>query len=142
MKRAKILSLVLTAVLLCGCVFGALVFGTSAEEAAGQTLEVTADGTYKTIEEALTAAEGMTWAEGAELLIQVEVEEVAASISEAGVLFSQKTIWRTDNTKLPITIQGQGKTATKITFGAKKMACANDYAFENLTLPVGADCVF
>lgn len=146
MKKAKLLAVPVTLVLLCALAVGILMTGTSA---ANGVTEWTVDGTtYASVKEALTAAAGKSWAKDTSLLISVDPAKVASeSIShdaggtayEGGIAFGQKTIFRADGTRLPITIQGSSdRTAFTLNITAgTKVACANSYTFKDLTFPIG-----
>ena len=58
-----------------------------------------------------------------------------------GILFSATTIWREDNTKLPIVIRGKDKASSVIDFdnAGGFYACANDYTFTDCSLMIGND---
>jgi len=131
--KAKILSLCLAAVLLCGCIVGFMMTGASA---ADTVVKWTVDGVgddsgtnYETLQAAMEAAEAKDWAADETLTIQItrvtaggSINNTATdetlgeytivpelmSVDEEGVLFGVDTIWRADRTKLPITIQGKG----------------------------------
>ncbi len=146
MKGVKLWSVLFAFVLLCVCIVGVLIMGTSATDG---VKEWKVDGTdYTSIYEALTAAQGETWAEDESLVITVDPSKLASeSISHSasgtayagGIAFGQKTIFRADGTRLPITIQGSSDR-TEFTLNITtdtKVACANSYTFKNLTFPIG-----
>ena len=146
MKKVKLLSVIFVLVLLCAFGLGILMTGTTA---ANGVTEWTVDGTtYATVKAALTAAASEPWAADESLVITVDPAKLASeSISHdaggtayaGGIAFGQKTIFRADGTRLPITIQGSSdRTAftLNITKGTK-VACANSYTFKNLTFPIG-----
>ena len=61
---------------------------------------------------------------------------------QGNLLFAQKTIWREDGTKLPISIIGHDTASARDAYIYLDAiggwyTCANDYTFVNLTLPVG-----
>ena len=61
--------------------------------------------------------------------------------AQNGVLFRQSTIWREDGTKLPITIRGIDRNEPRdsniyLDSAGGWYACANDYTFVNMTLPI------
>ncbi len=146
MKKAKLFAVLSVLVLLCACVAGVLMTGTSA---ADEAVQWTVDGTtYSSIKAALTAAEKETWAATQSLVITVDpTKQASESISHdangtayaGGIAFGQKTIFRADGTRLPITIKGSSdRTAFTLNITAgTKVACANSYTFENLTFPIG-----
>ena len=142
MKKAKILSLALAAVLLCGCIIGFLTVGASAE---GTTWVVDGNATdaenntYETLQAALDAAALADWSEGDALTISITA--TAAQVverSEDGVIFDVSTIWRGVGKKLPITITG-GTLDFTTNIRAKenkafKSFFTNDYTFRNTTI--------
>ena len=146
MKNAKLFSVLSVLILLVACTAGVLIFGTSA---ADETVQWTVDGTtYASVKAALTAAEKETWAATQSLVITVDPAKFASeSISHdadgnaypGGIAFGQKTIFRADGTRLPITIQGSSdRTAFTLNITAgTKVACANSYTFKDLTFPIG-----
>lgn len=146
MKKAKLLAVLVTLVLLCSVAVGILMTGTSA---ANGVTEYKVDGSsYASIKAALTAAASETWAKNESLVITVDPSKLAAeSISRdasgtayaGGIAFGQKTIFRADGTRLPITIKGSSdRTAFTLNITTGTMvACANSYTFENLTFPIG-----
>lgn len=146
MKKAKLFSVLASLVLIIACTAGVLIFGTSA---ADEAVQWTVDGTtYSTVKAALTAAEGESWAATQSLVITVDPTVLASeSISHdadgtayaGGIAFGQKTIFRADGTRLPITIQGSSdRTAFTLNITAgTKVACANSYTFKDLTFPIG-----
>lgn len=63
--------------------------------------------------------------------------------AQNGVLFRLETIWREDGTKLPIIIRGVGSIPDDSFIYLDGIggwyACANDYTFMNLTMPIGSN---
>jgi len=63
--------------------------------------------------------------------------------AEDGVLFRLETIWREDGTKLPIIIRGAGALRDDASIYLDGVggwyACANDYTFVNLSMPIGTN---
>ena len=145
MRNTKLWSVLLVCVLLCACVLGVLFTGASAGgtavtlyvDAAGN--DATGDGSqaapYASVEAALADLQSRTWAGGDRAIINLN-GSVATLSSTESVLFGQKTIFTQENTKLPITIKGDNKTSDILTISSQKVACANDYTFDTITLPV------
>ncbi len=176
MRNNKLWSVLLAAVLLCACVVGVLVIGAQAEgqqyymtvgDAEGAYADkVSADATfianYDGIDAAMAAAAAKTdWAAGDSLVIYITSSETTAPAFASGTagrhLFNVSTIFRADNTKLPIEINGDdpstedvekyalglgtptyvkdgdGKTILP-TFGA-----TNDYTFKSIDLSAWAN---
>lgn len=147
MRNTKLWSVLLVCVLLCACVLGVLFTGASAESAViygvGYTEGV--DKSFDTIEAAFDDVEAIVeagnWPEGQSLEI-LFAGTIEAKVSGSELVFGQKTIFTSTGKKLPITIKGteEGKASTiKVT--ADKIACANDYTFENLTLDLHSHVV-
>ncbi len=153
MRNTKLWSVLLAAVLLCACVVGVLFVGAQAE---GTAYTWTVDGVgtatdcYATVDAAMIAADAKTWAAGDSLTLSVTAEttttfNTAATGGQANSgrnLFNIKTIFRADNTKLPITIDGgEAQVALLMTAPVWKpvgtqlaFAATNDYTFKNLNL--------
>ena len=146
MRNAKLWSVLCAAVLLCACVVGVLFTGTSAETVA---VPYAVNGAaYASVKEALNDAETREWAANEVMVITLSIADSSADVTEpqdgesANLLFGQTTIFRKDGSKLPITIKGSGEEAS-VAAPAKTVACANDYAFEDLTYAIDdAACVF
>jgi len=143
-SNKKLLSVLLAAVLLVGCIVGMLIVGANA---AGETTwTVGASGDYTTLDDALAAIEGTTWSEGDSLKIQLEAGAYTATTAANEPLFlGLPTIW-TDaakTKKLPITIEGAGSATTSIaihvptdtgdSYHNNKLAFANDFTFDKVT---------
>ena len=146
MRGKKLWSILALSLVLALCIVGILFTGTMAAE--GQ-IEYKVDGKkYDSIKAALTAAEKSEWEEGTSLLISVDPSFLASeSISHdangaayaGGIAFGQKTIFRADGTRLPITIKGaDDRSLFTLNIGSgTKVACANSFTFQNLTFPFG-----
>ena len=156
MKKAKILSLCLAAVLLCGCIVGFMVTGVSADEV--NTIVWTVvdtvedpDTQFLTIDGALAAAKELesTTGWGVNQALRIEVEATAKqnfNYSVDGILFNVPTIWRGNRNaengeivygnKLPITIANAN--FVRVTVQAN-IACTNDYTFENVNFPTATE---
>ncbi len=149
-RKKKIFSLCFLAVLLCLCTVGLLV--TSASGATGRNVTVTVVGggvdwkdneEYGSVESAILSLKNEVW--GPEDTLTIVVESDIPVTSENGVIFSQKTIRRTDGSKLPITIKGWDKATDP---GARpaiqlstSVACANDYTFDNINFSFATSSV-
>ncbi len=141
MRKAKLWSVLLVAVLLCACVLGTLLLGA---DAANQTvLNVTGTAgtdSFATVEAALAEAERMAGAgelttAGVKIVVS---ENQTATVDANGILFGQKTIWlnKEEGKKLPITITGTSSTVS-IGMPAGNVACTNDYTFVEMKVAVG-----
>ncbi len=149
MRNAKLWSVLLTAVLLCACIAGVLFTGASASDSriptATTTYVVGTDGA--TIRACLEKASGETWSKDAVLEIQFSGSDSSIYASpdpQNGIsgytMFETPTIFREDDTKLPIVIRGtdEEKAAT-ITSASNGYNATNDYYFTNLTIGGGKD---
>ena len=144
MKNAKLWSVLCAAVLLCACVLGVLFTGASASDTripeATATYVVGTDGT--TIRACLEKAATQTWDKDDVLKIQFSGTDSSAYASpdpDNGVsgytLFEAVTVFREDNTKLPIVIEGtDADNAATLTFGQNDYSATNDYYFTTLTI--------
>lgn len=86
-------------------------------------------------------AKNKQWKAGDSVEIRIKGEDHTGGHQD-GLLFGQTTIWREDGTKLPITIRGVDTTLPNDAYiyldsAGGWYACANDYTFINLTLPIG-----
>lgn len=155
MRKCKLWSVLLAVLLLSACVVGILITGTLAE-GTDYTWYVDGVGTtadhYATVDAAMAKAKAKTnWAKGDSLTVYVTKSGTATTFSTATVgrhLFSVYTIFRADNTKLPITINGDDPTTAgveqnSIVFGNeptwkpnnyKAFSAANDFTLKNLDL--------
>ncbi len=147
MRKAKLWSVLLASVLLCACIVGVLVVGANAGAGSVTYYVGYGDDDAKTpnfgsIREALVAAKEADWTAGDQLTIEFKGQDTSANVTSpvagesANLLFGQTTIFAGDK-KLPITIKGSGAASASIVAPAKKVACANDYAFEDLTYNTG-----
>ncbi len=96
------------------------------------------------IQEAFAEIEKVTWDSSAkvQVLLKADPTVTLSGGGQNGVLFGQSTIFRSDDSKLPITMRGLSENAATFIYldaVGGWYACANDYHFENLTLSVG-DC--
>ncbi len=167
MLKKKNLSVILAVVLLCASVLGVLFLGAQAagtkyymtvgDSAGAYEDKVPADMSfiknYDGVADAVAAAKGRTWAKGDTLTIYIANSNTTAvgsvNSGQGRQLFGTYTIFRADNTKLPITIDGDdpstadtnekyalpvGTFAYKDEVGVPAAICANDYTFKNLNL--------
>ena len=136
MHSKKLLSVCLALVLACACLFGLCTLNAGA---AATTWKV--DGTqYATLQAAIDDAATKTWAAGDELVIEITATDAQTVKAVDGILFGAKTIFRADNTRLPITIKG-GTLACDASITGE-IACANSYNFSNLAFDIGDKEVF
>ncbi len=148
MRNAKLWSVLLVAVLLCACIAGVLFTGASASEsripAATTTYVVGTDG--DTIRACLEKAAGETWVADTVLEIQFTGEDSsiysapdAANGISGYTMFETATIFREDDTQLPIVIRGMDEDrAATIKTPSNSYNATNDYFFTNLTMNGGA----
>ena len=148
MRNAKLWSVLCAAVLLCACVVGVLFTGASASDSripeATTTYVVGTDG--DTIRACLDKAAEETW--GATDVLEIEFSGSDGSIYAKpdvanGIggytMFETATIFREDNTKLPIVITGtDDEKASTITTPSNGYNATNDYHFNNLTIAGGS----
>ena len=149
MRNAKLWSTLCAAVLLAACVLGVLFTGASASDTripeATATYVVGTDG--KTIRACLDKAAGQTWGKNDVLKIQFSGTDSSAYASpdpDNGIsgytLFEAVTVFREDDTKLPIIIEGtDADRAATLTFKQNDYAATNDYYFTNLTIGGGVE---
>ena len=149
MRNAKLWSVLCAAVLLCACVVGVLFTGASASETripeATTTYVVGTDG--DTIRACIEKAATQTWGKDDVLKIQFSgTDSSAYSAPDAAngvsgyTLFEVTTVFRADNTKLPIIIEGtDADNAATLTFGQNDYAATNDYYFTSLTIGGGKE---
>ncbi len=150
MRNTKLWSVLLAAVLLCGCVLGVLFTGAFAADTAVTYTVNTANTendetslSFKSIAEALAFAAEQDWKTNEKLVIEFTGTETG-NVENSDLMFGQKTIWRrvdADNAettvygnKLPIEIAGQTASDADLISVTANVACANDYTFKNLTL--------
>ena len=148
MRNAKLWSVLLAAVLLCACIAGVLFTGASASDSriptATTTYVVGTDG--DTIRACLDKAAGETWGKDTVLEIQFSGEDKsiysapdAANGVSGYTMFETATIFREDDTQLPIVIRGlDDDRAAKIMTPSNSYNATNDYFFTNLTMNGGA----
>ncbi len=162
MFSKKNLTILLSAVLLCACAIGVIFTGA---KAGGTEFTWYVDGVgegdyyFATINDAIAAAKAKTdWANDAVLTIYITVSDTSATFNTASTggnadtgrnLFNTTTVFRENNTKLPIIINGDNPVTTGTveqnslllgndpvwTLGGKKsFSATNDYTFKNLNL--------
>ena len=148
MRNAKLWSVLCAAVLLCACVAGVLFTGASASDTripeATDIYEVGIDG--DSIRACLSEAADATWSKDDVLEIRfsgTDTSLYAAPDAANGIsgytMFETPTIFREDNTKLPIVISGTAEDrAATITTPSNGYNAANDYFFNNLTIVGGS----
>lgn len=144
-SNKKLLSVLLAAVLLVGCIVGMLIVGANA---AGETVWTVGElGDYLTLDEALAAVEATDWAEGDSLKIQVEAGTHSVTTADTNTLFlGLPTIFidQEKMVKLPITIEGESSANTTINlkvptgtyldgYSKDRLAFANDFTFDKVT---------
>ena len=146
MKHTKIWSCLLALVLLVSCAVGIFAVSADAESTViYYTLgEVEMEGSehFATLAEALAALQAKNKKWGANESVEIRFQGEISGGTQDGLLFGLTTIWREDNTKLPIAFRGVDKLTSRDAYiyldaAGGWYACANDYSFYNLTLPVG-----
>ncbi|MBE6712098.1 MAG: hypothetical protein E7580_01115 [Ruminococcaceae bacterium] len=163
MKHTRFWSCLLALVLLVSCIAGVFAVGAEAETAAEQSAsggatvladegttvyytlgEVEMDGAehFDTLSESLAALKEKNEKWKADESVEIRFMGDISGGTQDGILFGLTTVWREDGTKLPITFRGVDTTTARDAYiyldGAGGWyACANDYTFINLTLPVG-----
>lgn len=148
MRKTKFWSFLFAFVLLCACVLGVLFTGAQAE--AGTVYEWNVDGvgdeenSYADINKAMAAAYSKKdWKAGDTLTIRITAANTAPADATGRLLFGKYSIWRADNTLLPITIDGGANrygfalNGTGYSNG-HGISCTNDYTFRNMDLNWGA----
>lgn len=152
MKNTKLWSVLLACTVLFACVLGVLFTGAGAE---GANKIVFAVGDL-TVEElgvegatyaadimgALSALDENSRQHASDTVAEIHIKGNLTGGDQGNLLFAQKTIWRADGTKLPISIIGHDTASPRDAYIYLDgiggwYTCANDYSFENLTLPVG-----
>lgn len=156
-KKAKLISVLISAALLVACISGILVLGAGAEEItvpssfADATVYDYTQEQGSHIAEALQRASQETWAADSKLVIKFYYKDVTSLASgedgKENLAFGCPTIFREDGTKLPILIMSTREDMlSEIQFWGpngeenrnKAVAFANDYTFYNLTILVGS----
>ena len=146
MKQTKFWSVLLAMILLVSCIAGIMIVGAEAESATVYYTigEVEQEGSehFDTLAEAFTALKAKNKKWGANESVEIRFKGDIEGGTNNGILFGLTTVWREDGTKLPITFRGVDKTSPRDAYiyldaAGGWYACANDYTFINLTLPVG-----
>lgn len=164
-KKAKLISVLISALLLVACISGILVLGAGAEEItvptsfADATVYDYTQNSGSHIAEALQKAAQETWAADSKLVIKFYYKDETSLLSGAegkeNLAFGCPTIFREDGTKLPILIMStRPEMKSEIQFKVssvdkdgnptvvdqnRAVAFANDYTFYNLTILVGSN---
>ncbi len=157
MKKSKMISLLLAVMMLITCVTGALFIGAEAQVQTPTVIYTVAEYEEEGREHfadfvaAMQKAATVTWGKDDVLEIRFQGDLVSAGPQGddantkglQGLLFSATTIWREDGTKLPITIRGIDKKYSRdssiyLDAVGGWYACANDYTFVNMTVPLAA----
>lgn len=136
MRNAKLWSLLLAVVLLCGVALGVLYIG--ADAAGTLELSVGGAGEFATVEAALdsVAEADLSAYESITVKVNGNVTETTSGV----LLFGQKTIWKETGVMMPIIIMGDGS----LTFpqgtssSRRKFASANDITFKDMDLPISS----
>ncbi len=157
MTKRKLISLVLAIMMLVTCVTGALFIGAKAQVQTPTEIYTVADYEeegklhFSNFVAAMQKAAKVSWGKDDVLEIRFQGDLVSAgpqgidstTTGKQGLLFSATTIWREDGTKLPITIRGIDKNYERdssiyLDAAGGWYACANDYTFVNMTVPLAA----
>ncbi len=151
MKKKNLLSLLLAVAMILSCIAGVMAIGAGAE-GANKIVFAVGDLTVDELDEgAIYAADIMSALSVLDVNSRQHPSDTTAEIhikgnltggDQGNLLFAQKTIWRADGTKLPISIIGHDTAQPRDAYIYLDgiggwYTCANDYTFENLTLPVG-----
>ena len=96
---------------------------------------------FDSIGAAFDAAASRTWA--SDDVLEIRFKGEISPGPQNGLMFNQTTIWRQDGTKLPIIIRGVDTAKARDAYiyvdaAGGWYACANDYTFVNLTLPISS----
>lgn len=136
MRNAKLWSLLLAAVLLCGLALGVLCIG--ADAAGTLELSVGGAGEFATVEAALdsVAEADLSAYESITVKVNGNVTETTSGV----LLFGQKTIWKEMGVMMPIIVTGDGSlTFPQGTSSSyRKFASANDITFKDMDLPISS----
>ena len=151
MKRKSLISLLLVAAMIVSCVVGLMLHATA--EGANKIVfavgDLTVDelgvegATYTTdIMGALSVLDAKSRQHASDATAEIHIKGNLTGGDQGNLLFAQKTIWRADGTKLPISIIGHDTDSPRDAYIYLDgiggwYTCANDYTFVNLTLPVG-----
>ena len=151
MKRKSLISLLLVAAMTVSCVVGLMLHATA--EGANKIVfavgdltveELGVEGATYTVDimGALSALDANSRQHASDATAEIHIKGNLTGGDQGNLLFAQKTIWRKDGTKLPISIIGHDTASPRDAYIYLDgiggwYTCANDYSFENLTLPVG-----
>lgn len=129
MQNKKLLSVLLSLVLVCTCIAGMLILNASGEARTAPHPVELVDGS---IAETLNGFDVSQLAanEYVEITLDAGVS-VDAEIDENGLLFGLETIF-VGNERLPITIKGEGSITFENVTAGQNVACANNYTFEGI----------
>ena len=145
MKHTKLWSCLIAFMLLISCAAGIFAVGAVAESATVYYTigSVALEGAenFADINTALAQAEKKSGQWAADDVLEIQFKGTISGGAQDGLLFGQTTIWREDGTKLPIIIRGVDTSKARDAFiyvdsAGGWYACANDYHFRNLTIPV------
>ncbi len=141
MRKAKLWSMLLAAVLLCACIAGVLIMGASASDSRIPTATVTytVDTDGSTIRECLSKATTAEWGKDDVLEIVSSRQDnsivVTGTNKNRNLFWAIPTIFRADGTKLPIIIRGESaKINIRVpsSTAVRSYTAANDYYFTNV----------
>ena len=88
---------------------------------------------FPSLKDAFRSIEGRVWSKTD--VVKIYLTGTVKTDEAETVLFGQKTIWTTAQTKLPIIIEGYGSAEIRI--GSARVACANDYTFRKMDILLG-----
>ncbi len=146
MKHTRFLLYLAVMILLVSCTVGIFAVGAKAEEATVYYTvgDVQMEGAehFEDFVPAFDAAEAKNHQWAANDVLEIRFKGDFSGGQQNGLLFGQTTIWREDGTKLPIIIRGVDTKKPRDAYiyldaVGGWYACANDYTFINMTLPVG-----
>ena len=134
MRNAKLWSLLLAVVLLCGFALGVLCIG--ADAAGTLELSVGGAGEFATVEAALNsvAESDLSAYESITVKVNGNVTETTSGV----LLFGQKTIWKEMGVMMPIIVTGDGTLNLPVgtSTAPKLIANANDITSVTLSTPL------
>jgi hypothetical protein len=149
MKIKRILSFILAAALVLSCAPSYLPVAEAATETTPTVIYTAGDlgvenaVVVESFDAALAVVEAKNKQWKSNDIVEIRFRGDVSGGSQDGLLFGLTTIWREDGTKLPIILRGvdtkmQGDAYIYLDGAGGWYACANDYSFINLTLPIGA----
>ena len=168
--RTKLLATLFSLVLICACVAGMMMLSAQAEGTTyewvvnGQTTDTTDSNpnkwSFSSIDKAIQYAKSQTaftWEKDDQLIIHIAAKDTAAATASTRLLFNTKSVFRTDHTLLPITIDGDDPATASVerngfalngtgyinTSDNKNygVACGNSYCFKGMDLNWGANTI-